>query len=768
MPFLFVRDEIYLSVCVGELRIQKGETAELRIEVAHASGSIGYCKQTTEFHLENPFVERVLFAIPPDVDSTSFTVVIRDVEEQILAQGIHHVSYDCNEDLDSSEIVHLPLFLPDVKLADDRGQDLEKAYGSLKLMVTLLASNHMNDRSRWKAVHQISLLDQLSQRLNLCSHIRSWHAQCCIGVFKGAEEHTATVPWFDAADISHENDTISDASMDDGYHSCDSDCSIAINLFGVDAQDNRSGLHPLEQHTGGYSVEANAKCSCRAKSEDNYHIRWVPAHPLALQAYESLKVLHGDAWKVPSPQGLVPDSVPPPVKNVTCIYGIDYPTLRTVFLRHRAVMVIGGPAPVSDSMQAAFQLDLDADIDGLVVYDGQGFEVGQVPQVLPDAQKQVFHSGDGTVNYQSLRHAATWKTSCNVQMYELPACDHRGVSQDPRMLRILGEVLGLQPNSRCCFKSMNSKGASQFSNELQQTAEQAGVRWSGFIARCSSMAPCRLIAKSGFSSLNVFRRRFARIIQGMAVLSCIICALVLIFGSSYKYDVVTKFRWGYGGLEANDDLNQDSDYRFELGVLTYAFIGDADSDSIRPRCTKSYADCVDWYKSQDESEATGDKTNLQADTCGAQLKRQMCEDCYSAGEKTYIIAAITCLLQIPLVWVSVGRTSAASDSRCLKAITLPLAIAVIAGSWISYRTWVVECFDQLEEKLTEIIIAYPGGYYRDSFRSIAWACYLPIFAGTLACCVWILSMLTPVPELYQHKCSDPIEIEIRRNSSRND
>ena len=47
------------------------------------------------------------------------------------------------------------------------------------------------------------------------------------------------------------------------------------------------------------------------------------------------------------------------------------------------------------------------------------------PQVQPDTGVQVFCSGDGTVNYQSLRHGATWKDSCDVSIFELPGCDHR-------------------------------------------------------------------------------------------------------------------------------------------------------------------------------------------------------------------------------------------------------------------------------------------------------------------------------------------------------
>lgn len=42
--------------------------------------------------------------------------------------------------------------------------------------------------------------------------------------------------------------------------------------------------------------------------------------------------------------------------------------------------------------------------------------------------------------------------------------------------------------------------------------------------------------------------------------------------------------------------------------------------------------------------------------------------------------------------------------------------------------------------------------------------YTPLFAGVLALCVWVLNMLTPVPELFQSLWMDPIEIRILPNT----
>ena len=62
-----------------------------------------------------------------------------------------------------------------------------------------------------------------------------------------------------------------------------------------------------------------------------------------------------------------------------CVAGVNVPTLRTIFLRARDQFVSGGNV---DTAQAAFKLDCDADVDGLVCWDGQGFENSSVAQVL--------------------------------------------------------------------------------------------------------------------------------------------------------------------------------------------------------------------------------------------------------------------------------------------------------------------------------------------------------------------------------------------------
>ena len=220
---------------------------------------------------------------------------------------------------------------------------------------------------------------------------------------------------------------------------------------------------------------------------------------------------------MPSPDGLIDDSAAPPVAKVTCMYGVNMPTLRTIFLKHRDAHVTGGAI---DAVSSMLQLDKSGDVDGLVVHDGQGFETSGVPQVQPDTGKQVFLSGDGTVNYQSLRHAATWKDTCDVSIFELPGCDHRGISSDARMLKLLCGVLGLQQDSQEIEENVIAQ-------------QQAAQNRKGDVARWwSHNVCCALIAKSGFRHLNVFRKRFSIVVRCKAVASIAISVYVMVMGVS--------------------------------------------------------------------------------------------------------------------------------------------------------------------------------------------------------------------------------------------
>ena len=221
-----------------------------------------------------------------------------------------------------------------------------------------------------------------------------------------------------------------------------------------------------------------------------------------LQGYQGLCVPDADCWRVPGPGGQLLDEIhaAPPVAKVTAIYGINLPTIRTIFLRHRPVHVSGGAV---DVVQSPLVLDDQGNSDGLLDYNGQGHEISAGAQLRPDTGEQVFCSGDGTVNYYSLRHAATWNSdNCTVEMIELPGCNHRGVSSDPRMLSLLRDILGLKDTDH---ETIRKSG--------DNAIREGGRCWGGATRWCSAMLCILVVAKTGFVSLNVQRKRFSRGVQ---------------------------------------------------------------------------------------------------------------------------------------------------------------------------------------------------------------------------------------------------------------
>ena len=143
----------------------------------------------------------------------------------------------------------------------------------------------------------------------------------------------------------------------------------------------------------------------------------------------------------------------------------------------------------------------------------------------------------------------------------------------------------------------------------------------------------------------------------------------------------------------------------------------------------------------------------------------MCKSCYKAGVETYVFLAITLAIQLPLVWLSIRRTSPSSDSRTIKFVSLALAVFVIVGSAITYKTWKEECYDNLVKHIAGTKDRFHWGdgvTYNET--KIHWNAYLIIIAAGLASVVAIINTSTPVPELYAHKWMDPRTIEMHANS----
>ena len=225
--------------------------------------------------------------------------------------------------------------------------------------------------------------------------------------------------------------------------------------------------------------------------------------------------------------------------------------------------VTGG---MQDKCQPSMQLDAAGDIDGLICYDGQGFETSAGPQIQPDTGEQVFVSGDGTVNYQSLRHAATWKSSCEVDCFELPGCDHRGVSYDPRMLDLLRGVLELGADDKKSIKQ-----------DIARIEKEAHERFGGVVRKCASFICCVLVAKAGLRSMNMHRQHLSYAVKVMAFLSLVICIFVIIYGVNEDYDFVKDVSWAGGSFDYNEtdlaDLAEAFPLEWGLGVLTYSYLG---------------------------------------------------------------------------------------------------------------------------------------------------------------------------------------------------
>lgn len=512
-----------LQACFDAHGTDLMRTCNMCVEAVH-DGKVAQCKQTLEFHKRSPFVERVTFVLSPDTVTTTVNIVLRDPSTgSKVASGTILVT--CTECCDASYHNVVRLYrrvetgnnIKGVGMEGSTEITLEPLVGSMEVQVTLLSSRHMSSRNRWKVVHQYTIVHRLNNRIRLRFCLVAWHHNA-----NQNRVHISQTPLMtkhDYApnrlfekqlkiDLGSDQFPVNDDQSTVSFQSCAEDISddevelvmrLSEAAIAKSATLPGSQLHPLEQHTGGRVSNQHWSDSCNcchtvSEIIGNKGLRWTAAHPLALQGFEDLHLVHADAWKVPGPAGSWPDlvddldaRVPPPVAKVTAIYGVNVRTLRTIFLRHRDAHVTGGSV---DDLEAVLQLDSEADIDGLLCYDGHGFETDGVPQIQPDTHNQVYLSGDGTVNYQSLRYCATWKDRCDVKVFELPGCDHRGVSYDPRMLQLLRGVLGLE----------EPEEEQTIEGEMHKLSELASDRFGSVTRWIAGTWCCSIIAKTGFRS----------------------------------------------------------------------------------------------------------------------------------------------------------------------------------------------------------------------------------------------------------------------------
>ena len=189
-------------------------------------------------------------------------------------------------------------------------------------------------------------------------------------------------------------------------------------------------------------------------------------------------------------------------------------------------------------------------------------------------------------------------------------------------------------------------------------------------------------------------------------------------------------------------------------------------------CTYSYSACMDiGFNHTSRQRTSGFTVTYGSDNwaqispgCHKGLPYDMCAQCYTAGWHTYAAIVITVTLQVPLVWLALKRTSAASDSRCYKFWSLPLACVVIAIAVWANSQWRLDCFNQLAP-FGEVVMEQLGyAPYSSASFEVQWSSYTLGLASLLAFLCAVINMMTPVPELYQYQWLDPQEIEMQANS----
>jgi len=78
------------------------------------------------------------------------------------------------------------------------------------------------------------------------------------------------------------------------------------------------------------------------------------------------------------------------------------------------------------------------------VVQGIGYETYETLQLNRESGVAVSKSGDGTVPYQSLRQPAAWaKDGIDVEIHEIPGCDHLGVAMRDETFAIIKGLLGI-------------------------------------------------------------------------------------------------------------------------------------------------------------------------------------------------------------------------------------------------------------------------------------------------------------------------------------
>jgi len=559
LPFVFVRKETYVKVRIGKLELAEDfieEDYALRIHVAGTrhrrpdevirgkpkeSKRKYTCLQTFNFHRQYPFYESITVAVPDDTHEVTLRVELTPKKT---------LGTKCKK---ATNLASLYL------LESNERQPLN---GFLEIdMPTLDNACELETTVSMALGDEWSLTEEEKE------------PKKCVAQPVGDVQHHIVQELIDKGPGVVDADAIEESCC-----SCISGglsegkvarLTLRIEVTPSDAliraDEEEDETHPMMQHNGGRGAGHEPKFwNFWQKSS------WGPAHALVIQKYEELREISGDSWKVPSPDGLIEEYGPPPVNKVTAIYGINQVTPRCVFVRHRDMHGTGGETP---DLKPPIVLDPEGDVDGMLVIGGVGYETQALPQLRPDDGKEVLLSGDGTVNYQSLRHAATWKNACDVSIYELPGCDHRGASSDPRMLRALRKTLGLSNANPLSVEELDV-----------QVERLANMKFDGGMDRVAADSDCfGIIGKLGVKKFRIYYKISTTSIALLALTAMIISILILWSGSSEDWDTTKQYSWGTGAinifnpaLEAELYNNKSIlkrqlvPYEFNLGLLNMA------------------------------------------------------------------------------------------------------------------------------------------------------------------------------------------------------
>lgn len=342
LPFVLVRDQTYVSVSLGRWRVSPTTLTGLPVSMIRAdvaqAGRIASFKQPLEFHNANPFVEKCTFVMDADASSVTFEILLREKCPQGMIVAASKFECKWGSQKDWSDDVTVTLFEPKYQSADmvsmiellptecnvnrpmrlmsraradlmnlrsnqqdgRHGSVLRHEFGTVRVRVTVLGSQELGSRSRWKyslkkamfkkIIHKISLSRSLNTwRDNKCEACESTAATCISQMSEvesdEADEHHAVK--FDDVDDYCWPETAEESGPElDGCPQGPPGArgftrKLTYNKRGAPTNGRGEPLHPLEQHMGAQGSDCGRHHS---KGEGKV---WKPAHPLALQVTQA-------------------------------------------------------------------------------------------------------------------------------------------------------------------------------------------------------------------------------------------------------------------------------------------------------------------------------------------------------------------------------------------------------------------------------------------------------------------------------------------------